>query len=647
MLALTYVKRNISRKGWAWFCLSELFYVAEVLISFYIPLAQKALIDAATQDPAGMASGKAIICLLLAVAIGVVFSLSVGFNVQAHSTASSDLRMRTFERILGQKHSDIQKNGRGKYTTLFLDEILPQILCSTYSTAVISVVQFISILLIVKQWSVNLVFAILGVFIVYLLIIIFAARVKKAASGQSLKERMTETTMSQEDIEATATLSRFGRKEIVLTKMQDQIKRRIRYEKKIKASNGITNSLQEIMPSIVMVVLVMASLDGIRSGTITMGALVAVIAYIPQILLPSKAVGDIFMVEAWAGYTKNQMLDLQKHYEDNIPTSFTMPSLDTNDVLSLRDISFSYSEGKAGDGNEHEADKAGARASTKIPEGKEADGSATGRDGQLASDGGERRILGISLSCAEGSATALLGLSGEGKSTLVKLMTGEDRPASGELRLLGASLQKIPVPIQCAFINLYSQETEIFDDDLRGNILVGRKLIPASEIEATKAALKGEFETCLKTLRARMERGNDEAAKKHLLWKELGKGYCQGLRKILGLPLLSRLAEDRETALVGGLLNDYLDENLASLLAEAEYGRSYCVMEKVERLIEDTALAYLGGRKLGQRGANISGGERQHLRRRAPAHSSCALSGQRELENTHNRRTFHESGRVG
>jgi len=617
MLALTYVKRNMSRKGWIWFCLSELFYIAEVIISFYIPLAQKALIDAATQDSAGMASEKAIVCFLLAIAIGVVFSISIGCNVQAHSIASSDLRMRTFERILGQKHSDVQKEGRGKYTTLFLDEILPQTLCSTYSTAVISVVQFISILLIVKQWSLRLVFAILGVFVVYLLIIILASRAKKTASGKSLKERMTETTMAQEDIDTTATLSRFGRKEIVLAQMQDKMKKRIRYEKRVKASNGITNSLQEIMPSIVMVVLVMASLDGIRGGTMTMGALVAVIAYIPQILLPSRAVGDIFMVEAWASYTKNQMLDLQKHYEDNIPDSFSLPSPDAKEVLSLRNVGFSYSEGKVGDRNEQMTGKADTKApaetSPESPKRKATSDGTSGQGGPRADDSGEINMSGISFYCAEGSATALLGLSGEGKSTLIKLMTGEGKPASGEVCLLGTSLQKIPVPLQYTFINVYSQETEIFDDDLRSNILVGRKQIPASEIDATKAALKSAFETCLTTLRLRTGRGSDEAAKKHLLWKELGKEYCQGLRKILGLPLLSRLDGDRESTLVGGLLNDYCDEPLASVLAEAEYGRSYCVAENVERLIEDTGLAYLGERKLGLRGANISGGERQRI----------------------------------
>jgi predicted ABC-type transport system involved in lysophospholipase L1 biosynthesis ATPase subunit len=55
-----------------------------------------------------------------------------------------------------------------------------------------------------------------------------------------------------------------------------------------------------------------------------------------------------------------------------------------------------------------------------------------------------RRVLrGASLSLAPGSAVAVVGRSGTGKSTLLHLAAGIDQPDSGEVRLLGRALAGI------------------------------------------------------------------------------------------------------------------------------------------------------------------------------------------------------------
>lgn len=59
-------------------------------------------------------------------------------------------------------------------------------------------------------------------------------------------------------------------------------------------------------------------------------------------------------------------------------------------------------------------------------------------------EGGELTILrGIDLEVNAGEALAILGASGSGKSTLLGLLAGLDQPSSGEVSLLGQSLQKL------------------------------------------------------------------------------------------------------------------------------------------------------------------------------------------------------------
>src|SRR3954452_1204507 len=50
---------------------------------------------------------------------------------------------------------------------------------------------------------------------------------------------------------------------------------------------------------------------------------------------------------------------------------------------------------------------------------------------------GVRALEGVSLSCEAGRVHALIGENGAGKSTLVRILTGNQQPDAGELRLAG------------------------------------------------------------------------------------------------------------------------------------------------------------------------------------------------------------------
>lgn len=74
----------------------------------------------------------------------------------------------------------------------------------------------------------------------------------------------------------------------------------------------------------------------------------------------------------------------------------------------------------------------------------------------------------LSFSIAPGTSVALVGLSGSGKSTIIKLMAGLLKKSGGQLLLDGVELDQICLNSYYEHISYLSQDSPIFDDSIRG-----------------------------------------------------------------------------------------------------------------------------------------------------------------------------------
>lgn len=571
MLGIEYVRRNISRKNWLLFLLGEVFYVFQVLVSFLIPFAQRELINAALPGQLVFFNLKSITCLGLALSLGIVFVVYIRITSKAAAMSFSSMAIRNFERMFAHRKFLIGKKGSSWYSVMILDETLKQMLTSNYTQALFSIIQFIVILYILGSWNISLVYVVLSVDLVYLLLVVFLSKRRKKSSRLDKEEFLKLVPIVREALESLRAFHRFGEMENLFSRIRSQFDNVIKYSTKSKIAISTSNSFQEISFSIIMICMVVASIAKIRNGIMDVGSLVTIIAFIPQLLLPVKAIGDLFMIEAWAKPTQSIYLEAQQEYENMVPKAFSMPELGSKTILSMNDIQFSYEK--------------------------------------------SANIKSITLQCENGIATALLGLSGEGKSTIIKLISGEETPSSGQVLFCGVPLAELPDPIQYAFINSYDQDIEILNADILENILVGKELIMSASVDNLKRLLSVEFKSCIESLNASIITVAEKKLKSRntILFRELGKKQYEKLRCILGLPLFSRLPVDQETGLILGLLRTCSVEKIATILAEAEFGRSYCVKEKVDALIKATGIEHLAGRNLGEHGTCISGGERQRI----------------------------------
>jgi ATP-binding cassette subfamily B protein len=171
----------------------------------------------------------------------------------------------------------------------------------------------------------------------------------------------------------------------------------------------------------------------------------------------------------------------------------------------------------------------------------------------------DRPVLhGVDLDVRPGRRVALVGLSGSGKSTMVKLLPRFHDPWHGVVTVDGVDVRAYPLDVLRGNIGMVLQDSVLFEGTIRENILLGRPW--ATEEEVVAAAKQAYVHDTI----MRIPGGYDA----HV--REQGKNFSSGQRQ--------RIAIARAILRDAPIL--LLDEPTASLDVEAEAE----VMRAVERL---------------------------------------------------------------
>lgn len=167
-------------------------------------------------------------------------------------------------------------------------------------------------------------------------------------------------------------------------------------------------------------------------------------------------------------------------------------------------------------------------------------------DSDPASD---RLILeGIDLQVAPGQSLALVGATGSGKTTLVRLLSGEYDTYGGSLRVDGQELSGLDPAAHRLSLGIVPQDPEIFTGTIEFNIALGRPGIGREAVrEAAEAVGAGRFVE-------RLPEGYDT------ILDENGANLSQGQRQLL---VFARAIVTRPAMLL-------LDEATSSLDPESE-----------------------------------------------------------------------------
>ncbi|MDR1536606.1 MAG: ABC transporter ATP-binding protein/permease [Clostridiales bacterium] len=114
-------------------------------------------------------------------------------------------------------------------------------------------------------------------------------------------------------------------------------------------------------------------------------------------------------------------------------------------------------------------------------------------------EGSEPILRGISLCVRPGERIAVVGPSGQGKSTLMKIIAGELAPQSGAVRVMGNDLKEVNASSWKGQFAIVPQENNLFHISIRDNIRMGRYEKSTDE-DVTRAAKSAGIHEAIESL---------------------------------------------------------------------------------------------------------------------------------------------------
>ncbi|HJG30355.1 MAG TPA: ABC transporter ATP-binding protein/permease [Collinsella ihuae] len=189
---------------------------------------------------------------------------------------------------------------------------------------------------------------------------------------------------------------------------------------------------------------------GIMGGTVTYGTFVAFLSLVSQVQSSLASLGGILPRAASVMASVARVREVAA-FEQEAPVRTDVPSGAPSPALGIeaRDVSFSYGAGGAG--------------------------------GQ-----GQAVLSGLSCSIAPGEVVALMGLSGAGKTTLVRLLLGLLEPTSGTLALTCDGVPQSCIEARPR-VGYVPQGNTLFSGTIRENLQVGNADASDGEIERALA----------------------------------------------------------------------------------------------------------------------------------------------------------------
>jgi len=249
------------------------------------------------------------------------------------------------------------------------------------------------------------------------------------------------------------------------------------YESRVGAQRlvSIYFPFVQFLSSLADVIVLAVGAQMVHEGRLTTGVLIAFILYVDMFFSPIQQLSQVF--DSWQ-QTRISVARIDEVMQLETRTPAAAEPREPGRLrgeVTLTDVSFSYPEPTAAPS---------AIAATQGP----AD-ARFGDAGMAVPLKAPEALRDIDLRIGAGETVALVGETGAGKSTLIKLLSRFYDPDGGSVRVDGIDLRDLDLPAYRHQLGYVPQEAFLFTGTIRDNIAYGRFDATNAEVEAAARAV--------------------------------------------------------------------------------------------------------------------------------------------------------------
>lgn len=443
-------------KPYTWFAiLGPLFMCVEVLMDLLQPTFMQKIIDVGIANQDNGYVIKVGLILLLSALIGLVGGAGSSiYAARASVHVTTDLRRDVFRKTERFSNQNMDAFGTGKLITILTNDIstLQQAIIMTLRIFVRGPLLFIGSIVIV-WFSARELFPIILISVPILSAFIYFFTMKSGKLFSKVQKAMDQVnTKLQEMLAGIRVIKAFERK--------DHEKAQFKKANDLLTKRNLTAEqlILTLMP-IMMFVVNMGIIAGlwlgvikIDSGTLQVGVILAFINYLNIMMNGLMSSSRVLMQIARAFPSINRIFDVldTEIAINEEPTPIT-PSL-TPGNLEFKNVYFSYSKN------------------------------------------GEYVLKDISFKANAGDVIGIIGATGSGKSTLVKLIPRLYDPDSGDILIDGVKLKELSLEKVRSAIGFVPQKATLFSGTIKENFRYGKEELTVKDMDyAAQSAAASEF----------------------------------------------------------------------------------------------------------------------------------------------------------
>ena len=445
--------------------LAPLFKMLEAIFELFVPLVMARIIDVgiANNDRVYIIRQGGMLIILAAVGLAVALTAQY-FSAKAAINAAGKMRSDLFFHIMKFSRGTLGEKGTASLVTRITNDVNQVQNGMNMFLRLFLRSPFIVFGAMIMAFTVDvkaaLVFAVLipllGLF-VYLVMHSTLPRFKRIQEGL---EKILLTV--NENLEGVRVIRAFRVEEAQNRSFKEETGSLYRQQIGAGRISALLNPVTYALINLGIATLLLVSGVRVSAGSLTQGESVALVNYMSQILVELIKLANLIILLTRAVSSADRLSDiLSTDPDERIHEKEETPS-DTADAIEISDLSFTYPRNR------------------------------------------DKALSDITLSVGKGQTLGIIGGTGSGKSTLVRLLRHAYDPVSGSILLNGRDIRSIPDQDIVGMIGHVPQKAQLFYGSIRYNLELAKPDATEKEMwDALEAA-------CAREIVEKKENGLDE-----------------------------------------------------------------------------------------------------------------------------------------